>query len=96
MKYNFLLQTTMVLGYNNCNDEELEMVYNFLLSIDNDVLNYYNSNCTIISYETDLDLFIEVLEATIGIFEDREEYEKCQMLKNKINEVLKIKNKKTI
>ena len=96
MRYNFLLQTTMVFDYDNCNDEDLDMVYKFLLSIDNDTLNYYNSNCTITSYESDLDLFIEVLKITIEIFEDREEYEKCQLLKDKITEVIKIKDKKTI
>lgn len=91
MRYNFLLQTTMVLGNNKCDDEELDMIYKFILSIDNDVLNYYNSICTIPSYETDLDLFVEVLNASIQIFEEREEYEKCQVLKNKIDEILKIK-----
>ena len=85
----------MVFGY-DCNEEELGMVYNFLLSIDNDVLNYYNSNCTILSYDTDLDLYIDVLKTTISIFEEREDYEKCQVLKNKIDEVLEIKKEKTI
>lgn len=89
MRYNFLLQTTMVLGENNCNNEELDLVYNFILSIDNDTINYYNSNCSISPYINDLDLFIEVLKTTISIFEEREEYEKCQSLKNKMDEVLK-------
>jgi hypothetical protein len=96
MKYNFLLQTTMVFGHDNCDDEELDMIYNFLLSIDNDIINYYNSNSTIVSYETDLELYIEVLKTTIEIFEEREEYEKCQMLKNKIDEVLIIKKKNNL
>lgn len=96
MSSNFLLQSTRVLHNDNYDEDELEMISNFMVAVDNEILNEYNNTCTIISYDNDLQLYIEILDALIIIFEDREEYEKCQMLKNKINEVLKIKDKKTI
>jgi hypothetical protein len=39
---------------------------------------------------------MEILDICIVIFEDREEYEKCQKLKNKKEEVIKIIENKTI
>jgi hypothetical protein len=72
------------------------MVYNFLISIDNEILNDYNYTCTIPSYDNDIQLYVEVLDKTIEIFEEMEEYEKCEKLKNKKGEALIILNKKTI
>lgn len=96
MRFNFLLQTTRVLHHGNFDYQELDMVYNFLISIDNDILNDYNSTCTISFYDNDIQLYIEVLDKTIEIFEGMEEYEKCQKLKIKKEEALIILNKKTI
>ena len=69
------------------------MVYDYLKSIDNEVIIEYNYSSSILSYDTDLDLFIEILDKTIQILEEKEEYEKCQILQNKKNECLIIKNK---
>jgi hypothetical protein len=96
MRFNFLLQTTRVLHHGNFNYQELDMVYNFLTSIDNEILNDYNYTCTIPSYDNDIQLYVEVLDKTLEIFEGMEEYEKCQNLKNKREEALIILNKKTI
>ena len=93
---NFLVQTTRILYVGEIEDEELNMIYNFLISIDNDVLNDYNNTCTILTYNNDLELYIEVLEAAIRIFENTEEYEKCNKLKIKLDESKIIINKTTI
>jgi hypothetical protein len=93
---NFLVQTTRILYTEQIDDEELSMIYNFLTSIDNEVLNDYNNTCTILTYDNDLELYIEVLEAAIRIFEDTEEYEKCNKLKLKLDESKIIINKTTI
>jgi hypothetical protein len=71
-------------------------VYNFITSVTDDVLNDYKDTCTILSYENDLELYMEILDICIVIFEDREEYEKCQKLKDKKEEVIKIIENKTI
>jgi transcription initiation factor TFIIIB Brf1 subunit/transcription initiation factor TFIIB len=93
---NFLVQTTRILYVEDIDDEELTMIYNFLTSIDNDVLNDYNNTCTILSYNNDLELYVEVLESAIRIFENSEEYEKCNNLKTKLDESKIIMSKTTI
>ena len=96
MSVNFLLQATRVLSFNNYDEDELKMVYDFMISIDNEILNDYNMSCSIIIYNNDLELYVEVLDALINIFEDKEEYEKCQLLIDKKEESLIILEKNTI
>lgn len=95
MTLNFLLQATRVLNVGNYDEEELKMIYKFLISLDNTVLNEYNNKCTILSYNNDLELYVEILNSCILIFEKREEYEKCQKLKDKKEESIKIMKTKT-
>ena len=95
MTLNFLLQATRVLNVGNYDEEELKMIYKFLISLDNTVLNDYNNKCTILSYNNDLELYVEILNSCILIFEKREEYEKCQKLKDKREESIKIMKTKT-
>jgi hypothetical protein len=96
MSVNFLLQATRVLHVDNYDDDDLTMIYNFMINIDNDILNDYNSTCTILSYDNDLELYIEIIDSLIQIFEDKEEYEKCELLLFKRDESLEIMNSKTI
>jgi hypothetical protein len=96
MNLNFLLQATRVLSVNNYDEDELIMIFNFITAIDNEILNDYNNTCTIISYDNDLQLYIEILDELISIFEEREEYEKCEILKIKKEESLIIMENKTI
>lgn len=96
MSVNFLLQATRVLSFNNYDEDELKMVYDFMISIDNEILNDYNMSCSIMIYNNDLELYVEILDALINIFEDREEYEKCQLLIDKKDESLIILEKNTI
>ena len=95
MTLNFLLQATRVLNVGNYDEEELKMIYKFLITLDNNVLNDYNNKCTILSYNNDLELYVEILNSCILIFEKREEYEKCQKLKDKKEESIKIMKTKT-
>ena len=96
MNLNFLLQATRVLSVNNYDEDELIMVTNFMVAVDNEILNDYNNTCTILSYDNDLQLYIEILDSLILIFEEREEYEICVTLKNKKEESIKIIENKTI
>ena len=77
-------------------DDELAMITNFVNSVDNEILNDYNNTCTILSYDNDLQLFIEVLDSLITICENREDYEVCELLKNKKDDALEIISTKTI
>ncbi len=96
MNFNFLLQATRVLHVGNYDEEELKMIYEFIISLDNDILNEYNNTCTILSYDNDLELYIEIVDALIVIFEEKEEYEKCEQLKNKRDDSVEIINNNTI
>jgi hypothetical protein len=96
MNVNFLLQATRVLQVGNYDEDELIMVFNFMTAIDNEILNEYFNTCTIISYDNDLQLYIEIIDVLIKIFEEREEYEKCEILVNKKEESLIIMENKTI
>jgi len=88
--FSFLLQATRVLHIGNYDDEELKMIYGYVTSLDNDILNDYYNTCTLLTYYNDLELYIEIVEALIYIYEENEEYEKCIILKNKKEESIKI------
>jgi hypothetical protein len=90
------MQATRVLHYNNYDNDELEMIYSFLLSLEKETLIDYNCTCTILSYNNDLELYIEITDAMIEIYEEKENYERCQKLKEKKDFAIKIINEKTI
>jgi hypothetical protein len=96
MSFNFILQATRVLHIGNYKEDELKLIYDYIVSIDNDILSEYNSTCTILSYNNDLELYIEIINELISIYESKEEYENCQILKNKKEEAIKILESKTI
>lgn len=96
MTLSFLIQCTRVLSESNYDEKELIMIFNFMTAVDNEILNDYNNTCTILSYDTDLQLFVEILDALIEIFEEREEYEKCEILKQKKEDCIEIMESKTI
>lgn len=96
MSVSFLLQATRVLHVDNYDDGELTMIYNFVINLDNEILNDYNNTCSILSYDNDLELYIEIVDSLIMIFEEREEYEKCELLLFKREESKEIINSKTI
>lgn len=88
--FSFLLQATRVLHVGNYDDEELKMIYGYIISLDNEILNRYYNTCTLLTYYNDLELYIEIVEGLINIYEENEEYEKCIELKNKKEESIKI------
>ena len=92
MNINFIIQSMLILKQDNYNDDELRMVYDYLLFLDYDILFSYFMNNTIQGYEHDLCVYIDVVNETIKRFEMTEEYEKCNKLKLKREEALKIIN----
>ena len=62
MSFNFLIQATRVLNGNSFDEDELKMVTDYVLSLDNDILKDYFNTCTILSYDNDLELYIEILD----------------------------------
>ena len=91
MNINFIIQSLVILNQDHT-DDELRMVYDYLLFLDYNVLFSYYTNNTIRGYQNDLYIYIEVVNKTIKVFEEIEDYEKCYKLKNKRDEALKIIN----
>jgi hypothetical protein len=90
MSINFLLQATRVLSFGNYDDVELSMTYNYITALDNEILNDYFNTCTILAYDNDLELYIEIVDTLIIVFEEKEEYEKCAKLISKKEESINI------
>jgi hypothetical protein len=85
---NFLLQATKLLHNRNYDDHELTIIYEYLISVDNEILNDYYNKCTVLTFTNDLELYIEIVNSMIVIFEEKEEYERCGVLKSKMDESL--------
>jgi|688.fasta_scaffold1343429_1 hypothetical protein len=95
MSMSFLLQVTRILHNGNYDDNEIHMIFDYLKSVDNDGIFDYFSTCSVLSYENDLELFVEILNKMITILEEKEEYEKCQELQFKKLECDAITKQKT-
>ena len=95
MSVSFLLQATRVLHVGNYDDDEVRMIYDFIKNVDNDLIIEYINKKTILSYNNDLELLIEIIDRMIEILEETEDYEKCLVLKNKKDKCIK-ENKKQL
>lgn len=96
ISFNFLLQATRVLYVGSFDEDELTMIYDFVVSLDENVLNDYYSTCTVLTYNNDLELYVEILDILIKIYEEKEEYEKCNYLLRKKSQSINIMEQKTI
>ena len=92
MSINFLLQVTRILHVGNYNEDDIRMIYDQLRTVDNLELKGYYNTCTVLTYDCDLELYIEIIDILLKIFEQKEEYEKCTILYNKKQESLDIIN----
>jgi len=92
MSINFLLQAIRIIHIGNYDDTETRMIYDYLRNLDNDVLNDYFTTSSVLNYNNDLELYVEVIDKMVGILEVEEKYEKCQILLNKKKESLDIMN----
>ena len=92
MSINFLLQATRIIHIGNYDDTETRMIYDYLRNLDNSTLNDYFGTYSVLNYNNDLELYVEVVDKMIKILETEEEYEKCQVLLNKKEESLDIIN----
>ena len=97
MSINFILQAIRAIHYGNIDDNDMETIFSFILKLDNEELNYYFNTNTVISYENDLELCIEIITSLISIYEIQEKYERCDVLlkkKKKALSIIKLKEKK--
>lgn len=90
MSTNFLLQALRILHSKNFTEDEIRMIYDFLKSVDDEDMNEFYNNCSLITYGCDLELYVEVIDMILKVLEESEEYEKCLILKNKKQKSLDI------
>jgi len=69
------------------------MVYNFMVNVDNEILIHYLNSKSVLAYESDLELYIELIDVLVSIYEDNEEYENCKKLLDKKEEAIIILKK---
>lgn len=81
------MQVIRLFQLKNYTKDELKMAYDYLLTIDNDILNLYINNID------DIEVYIVALVLMLEIFEEDEEYERCHQIKNKIDSAREIINK---
>jgi hypothetical protein len=81
--FDYLLQAVKVLHTNDNTEFEINTVYEWVLVVEDKTLLKYKNRNSIISYSNDLELFIELIDYLIPIFEKSEEYERCERLLNR-------------
>jgi len=95
MSVNFMIQSIRALHIGEYTKEDIEVIFNFVINLDNkDLISYFNAN-NIISYDNDLVMYIEIIDSLIKIYEIDEKYEKCSDLMAQKQKSLSIMNKKT-
>jgi hypothetical protein len=92
----FLLQSVKVITEKKYHLQDLYLIYDFLISVKKDELIKYLKSSTVLSYENDLELYVETIDHLIKIFEDLENYEECIELKKKVDECKELINEKTL
>ena len=90
MSINFLLQAIKILHIGNYDDTEIMAIYEYLINLDNVILNMYFRSYSVLQYNNDLEFCIEVMNKLIKVLESKEDYEKCQILLKKKEEALNI------
>lgn len=84
MSFDYLMQAVKSLYDNNPSEYELNVAYEYILISSEETLSTYKERCSILSFNNDLELFIELTKKLIKIYEDMEEFERCSRLKKKM------------
>jgi hypothetical protein len=90
MLINFLLQAIRAIHTGNYNVTGIEKIYDYLITLDNITLNDYFNSHSVLQYNNDLEFCVEVIDRLMKVLEEKEEYEKCQVLLDKKEESLDI------
>lgn len=87
---NFLMQAIKILNNERINEQELDMVYEFLITISGEELKNFNDTTTTVTFSNDLKMYVSTISRLIKIFEEKEKYEECSELKKKYDESMLI------
>lgn len=95
--FEFLLHSARLIQLGRYDDDDINFVHDLVLSIDNDLLIFYYNHSTIPQLGNDLRIYVKIVKFLLDYFENTEEYEKCILLRNKLNQTTHIiQNQKQI
>jgi hypothetical protein len=94
--FTYLLQSARLITSNRHTKDNVDFINDLLLSLDNETIIRYFNTKTVNTIGCDYNLFVKLCKFIIHYYENNEEYEKCNKLKNKMNESEDIIKLKTI
>jgi hypothetical protein len=92
--FTYLLQSARLITSNRHTKDNVDFINDLLLSLDNETIIRYFNTKTVNTIGCDYNLFVKLCKFIIHYYENNEEYEKCDKLKNKITEsedIIKLK-----
>lgn len=92
-KINYIIHALKILHTEEKNEMNMNFLYEYVLLTDIDTLKLYKEEKTIIP-NSDLEIFIDIIDSLILYNENVEDYERCHRLKIKKLECQKILNNK--
>jgi hypothetical protein len=90
----FLLQSVKHIKSGKYTDDDVDFISELVLTIDNEILIDYNNTISVSSLGNDLEFYNAIIKFLLQYYEETEEYEKCELLQNKLTESTDIKNQK--
>lgn len=84
MSFDYLMQAVKTLYESNHDEKDLNITYEYVLLVEDETLKMYKERNSILSFDNDLELFMELTKKLISVYENMEEYEKCLKLNNKL------------
>lgn len=82
--FSFLLQTARLINTNRATESDFNFVTELLLSFDDDLILKYKSTTSVSKIGNDYSFYLKLCNFLINYFEENEEYEKCEIIKQKI------------
>jgi len=92
MNYDFLMQAIKILHTEIEDKSDLYFIYDYVTQTSDETIIQYKKNITIISYNNDVELFIEIINELIKLFENDEDFERCAILLKKKKRVIELTN----
>ena len=80
--FKFLSSSIKMLYANVYSEKDLNLIYKTIISYNNSDVEMLMSQKSVISYSNNLEILSEIIKKLIDIFAEREDYDKCIILKN--------------
>jgi hypothetical protein len=82
--FSFLVHSVRLINTNKANEDDLNFLFELLLSIEDDIILKFSTNISIPKLGYDYKLFYSISNFLLKHYEENEEYEKCSLLVEKL------------